>query len=131
MSVFLLLERTADPILLFRGQERGLRATESVHNIVVWCLELSYANLAVEKEQILSLQNMIHGLQSFSFLTSQWLLWNLSQSTYNLVNVCLTSSESRTFRFSPRSEGLPVKGSACQAGSNTGSHVLEEVVQKN
>ena len=127
-----------NPFILGGGQERGLRAgTESVHNIVgmAKALELSYANLATEKEYILSLkQHLIQGLQSiFSSLHLNGCCGDLSQSTYTLVNVCLPvpAEKAGLLDFHLDLKGIACsKGSACQAGSNIGSHVLEEVVPK-
>ena len=127
-----------NPFILGGGQERGLRAgTESVHNIVgmAKALELSYANLASEKEYILSLkQHLIQGLKSiFPYLHLNGCCGDLSKSTYTLVNVCLPvpAEKAGLLDFHLDLKGIACsKGSACQAGSNIGSHVLEEVVPK-
>ena len=127
-----------NPFILGGGQERGLRAgTESVHNIVgmAKALEISYANLATEKEYILSLkQHLIKGLNAiFPSLHLNGCCGDLSKSTYTLVNVCLPvpAEKAGLLDFHLDLKGIACsKGSACQAGSNTGSHVLDEVVPK-
>ena len=58
---------------------------------------------------------------------------NLEKSTYTLVNVALPidSSKAALLSFHMDLKGIACsKGSACQAGSNIGSHVLDEVVPK-
>lgn len=127
-----------NPFILGGGQERGLRAgTESVHNIVgmAKALEISYANLATEKEYILSLkQHLIKGLNAiFPSLHLNGCCGDLSKSTYTLVNVCLPvpAEKAGLLDFHLDLKGIACsKGSACQAGSNIGSHVLDEVVPK-
>ena len=126
------------PFILGGGQERGLRAgTESVHNIVgmAKALEMSYANLATEKEYILSLKkHLIQGLNAiFPSLHLNGCCGDLSKSTYTLVNVCLPvpAEKAGLLDFHLDLKGIACsKGSACQAGSNIGSHVLDEVVPK-
>lgn len=126
------------PFILGGGQERGLRAgTESVHNIMgmAKALEMSYANLATEKEYILSLkQYLIQGLNAiFPSLHLNGCCGDLSKSTYTLVNVCLPvpAEKAGLLDFHLDLKGIACsKGSACQAGSNLGSHVLDEVVPK-
>ena len=127
-----------NPFILGGGQERGLRAgTESVHNIVgmAKALEISYANLVTEKEYILSLkQHLIKGLNAiFPSLHLNGCCGDLSKSTYTLVNVCLPvpAEKAGLLDFHLDLKGIACsKGSACQAGSNIGSHVLDEIVPK-
>jgi cysteine desulfurase len=125
-----------NPFILGGGQERGLRAgTESVHNIVgmAKALELSYANLATEKEYILGLKkHLIQGLKNiFPSLHLNGCCGDLAKSTYTLINVCLPvpAEKAGLLDFHLDLKGIACsKGSACQAGSNIGSHVLDEVV---
>lgn len=125
-----------NPFILGGGQERGLRAgTESVHNILGMekALELSYAHLATEKAYILSLkERLINGLKEvFPTLHLNGCCGDFSKSTYTLVNVCLPvpAEKAGLLDFHLDLKGIACsKGSACQAGSNIGSHVLNEVV---
>ena len=118
------------------GQERGLRAgTESVHNIMGMskALELSYANLATEKAYILGLkEQLVNGLKIiFPSLHLNGCCGDFSKSTYTLVNVCLPVPREKAtlLDFHLDLKGIACsKGSACQAGSNIGSHVLNQVV---
>lgn len=127
-----------NPFILGGGQERGLRAgTESVHNIVgmAKALELSYAHLAKEKEYILHLKKyLIEGLKTiFPSLHFNGCCADLTKSTYTLLNVCLPVPKEKAglLDFHLDLKGIACsKGSACQAGSNIGSHVLNEVVPK-
>ena len=127
-----------NPFILGGGQERGLRAgTESVHNIIgmAKALEIAYANLATEKAYILSLKkHLIQGLKTiFPSLHLNGCCGDFSKSTYTLVNVCLPVPVEKAglLDFHLDLKGIACsKGSACQAGSNTGSHVINEVVPK-
>ena len=127
-----------NPFILGGGQERGLRAgTESVHNIIgmAKALEIAYANLATEKAYILSLkEHLIQGLKTiFPSLHLNGCCGDFSKSTYTLVNVCLPVPVEKAglLDFHLDLKGIACsKGSACQAGSNTGSHVINEVVPK-
>ena len=119
--------------LIFGGeQERGHRAgTESVHNIVGLeeALKIAYDNLEEDKEYILSLKNyFIEELKTkipgvkFNGNCADHL-----RSTYTLVNVCLPVSQEKALMllFQLDLKGIACsKGSACQSGSDKGSHVL-------
>ncbi|GHA50589.1 cysteine desulfurase [Salinimicrobium marinum] len=119
--------------LIFGGeQERGYRAgTESVHNIVGLeeALKLSYEHLDEEREYISSLkshfmeqlQKEIPGVK-FNGACS-----DPENSTYTLLNVCLPVSQEKAMLllFQLDLKGIACsKGSACQSGSEEGSHVL-------
>lgn len=119
--------------LIFGGeQERGQRAgTESVHNIVGLeeALKMAYENLEQEKAYILSLKNYfieqlkeeIPGVKFNGNCEDQ------DKSTYTLVNVCLpvTQEKALMLLFQLDLKGIACsKGSACQSGSDKGSHVL-------
>ncbi len=125
-----------NPFILGGGQERGLRAgTESVHNIIGMekALELSYAHLEEEKAYILGLKkHLIEGLKGiFPTLHLNGCCGDFTKSTYTLVNVCLPvpAEKAGLLDFHLDLKGIACsKGSACQAGSNIGSHVLNEVV---
>ncbi|WP_083645866.1 cysteine desulfurase family protein [Christiangramia flava] len=119
--------------LIFGGeQERGHRAgTEGVHNIVGLeeALKLAYANLEEERDYVLSLkayfveqlQQHINGVK-FNGTCS-----DPEKSTYTLINVCLPVSAEKALMllFQLDLKGISCsKGSACQSGSDQGSHVL-------
>ena len=125
-----------NPFIVGGGQERGLRAgTESVHNIMgmAKALELAYAHLEEERAYILSLkQQLMQGLQKiYPELHFNGCCGEAEKSTYTLLNVCLPVPADKVglFDFHLDLKGVACsKGSACQAGSNIGSHVLQEVL---
>ena len=58
---------------------------------------------------------------------------SLEKSTYTLVNVCLPVNEQKALMllFHLDLKGIACsKGSACQSGSNAGSHVLSEILSE-
>ncbi len=119
--------------LIFGGeQERGHRAgTEGVHNIVGLeeSLKLAYENLEEEKEYTLSLKKyFIEGLKTeIPGVSFNGECENYEKSTYTLINVCLpvTSEKALMLLFQLDLKGIACsKGSACQSGSDKGSHVL-------
>lgn len=119
--------------LIFGGeQERGFRAgTESVHNIVGMeeAMKLSYEHLEEEREYISSLKEyLIERLKSeIPGVKFNGACDNFEDSTYTLVNVCLPISAEKALMllFQLDLNGIACsKGSACQSGSDKGSHVL-------
>lgn len=130
--------------LIFGGeQERGLRAgTEGVHNIVglYKALQIATENLQQEKEYILSLKNyFIEQLQrELPGVKFNGTCEDPENSTYTLINACLPFSAEKAMLllFQLDLHGIACsKGSACQSGSDKGSHVLsaflsEEDLQK-
>ncbi|MCB7480493.1 cysteine desulfurase family protein [Christiangramia sediminis] len=119
--------------LIFGGeQERGHRAgTEGVHNIVGLeeSLKLAYENLEEEKEYTLSLKKyFIESLkQKIPGVKFNGECEDLEKSTYTLINVCLPLSPEKALMllFQLDLKGIACsKGSACQSGSEKGSHVL-------
>ncbi|HET8885272.1 MAG TPA: cysteine desulfurase family protein [Salinimicrobium sp.] len=118
---------------IFGGeQERGFRAgTESVHNIVglTEALVLAYQNLPKERAYISGLKNyFIEQLQTeIPEVKFNGNCGNPEKSTYTLVNVCLPVSAEKALMllFQLDMKGIACsKGSACQSGSDKGSHVL-------
>ena len=113
-------------------QERGLRAgTESVHNIVGMqlAMELSYKNLAKERAKILNLKKyfLFKLKELFPDIVTNGLSGSYDLSTYTLINVTFPfdKEKSKLFEFHLDLHGIACsKGSACQAGSSVGSHVL-------
>ena len=123
------------PFIYGGSQERGLRAgTESVHNIVGMCtaLELAYKNLKEEKQKILEVKtNFISQISKlFPNVKFNGLCGDLTQSTYTLVNIALPIPKEKALLldFHLDLNGIACsKGSACQSGSQSGSHVLNEI----
>lgn len=128
-----------DPFIVGGAQERGLRAgTESVHNIIGLqkALEIAYENLEEERTHISGLKkyfiSQLKGL--FPEVHFNGLSGNMDQSTYTLVNVALPldDSKSQLLNFHMDLKGIACsKGSACQAGADSGSHVLGSLTRPN
>ena len=123
--------------LIFGGmQERGSRAgTESVHNIVGMseALNISMEKLEEEKKYISELKSyFIKKLKSsINDVEFNGLSGDMNKSTYTLLNVQfpIEQSKAEMFLFKLDLKGIACsKGSACQSGSDAGSHVLNEVL---
>lgn len=119
--------------LIFGGeQERGYRAgTESVHNIVGLeeALKLAYLHLDEEREYITSLKRHFTDLLKKEIPEAKFNgeCDDFEHSTYTLINVCLPMSQEKALMllFQLDLHGIACsKGSACQSGSDQGSHVL-------
>ena len=122
---------------IFGGeQERGLRAgTESTHNIVGLeeALKFSYDNLETEHIHILNLkQYFIKQLKAnFHDVSFNGSCEDSEKSTYKIVSVCLPIAPEKApmLQFQLDLKGIACsRGSACQSGSNQGSHVLKEIL---
>jgi len=125
--------------LIFGGeQERGYRAgTESVHNIVGLgeSLKIAYANLDKESAYVKGLKeyfiSKIHKeLPEVSFNGCSG---DMENSTYTLVNMRLPVSEEKSamLLFQLDLKGIACsKGSACQSGATSSSHVLSEILRE-
>ncbi len=124
-----------NPLIVGGPQERGLRAgTESVHNIIGLqkAIEMAYDNLEEERAYILGLKKYFISQLKGLFPTAHFngLSGNLEESTYTLVNVAipLEDSKSQLLDFHMDLKGIACsKGSACQAGADSGSHVLRNL----
>ena len=106
--------------------------TESVHNIVGMskALELAYENLDIEHQKILELKTYFIDqiITLFPKVKFNGMCNDPSKSTYTLVNVALPIPEEKALMldFHLDLNGIACsKGSACQSGSQSGSHVLE------
>ncbi len=126
------------PLIYGGSQERGLRAgTEGVHNIVglATALEYAYNNLEQEKEYIQGIKDYF-AERVVEEIPSVKLNGNCSdaeKSTYTLLNVCLPipSEKALMLLFQLDLKGIACsKGSACQSGSDKGSHVLQEILKE-
>jgi cysteine desulfurase len=128
-----------DPFIVGGPQERGLRAgTESVHNIVGMqkAIQMAYENLEEERAYIFSLKKyFIQKLKELYPLTHfNGLSGNLEKSSYTVVNAALPLEESKSqlLDFHMDLKGIACsKGSACQAGADSGSHVLAQIHRPN
>ena len=126
------------PLIHGGAQERGLRAgTEAVYAIagMAEALKISYQNLAEEKAYITDLKDYFKSKLSTSI---EGIGFNGScddneKSTYTLLNVCLPVSKEKgmLLLFQLDLKGVACsQGSACQSGSTTGSHVLNNVLSE-
>ena len=124
------------PLIVGGAQERGFRAgTEPYHNIVGLeeAFIAAYDNLDNERDYVLGLKKYfvsklkeeIPGVK-FNGLSGEF-----DKSTYTLVNVCLPfdKEKSQLLLFNLDLKGIACsKGSACQSGSQMGSHVLTQIL---
>ncbi|WP_299062307.1 cysteine desulfurase family protein [uncultured Polaribacter sp.] len=118
---------------MFHGgnQEKGARSsTENVHAILGMekALEIAISNLEEDKNHIEDLKKyFISELKKISEeIQCNGLSSNLEKSSYTILNVRLPFTNDMLL-FSLDLAGIAVSGgSACQSGSNKGSHVLSE-----
>lgn len=125
--------------LIFGGsQERGLRAgTEPVHNIVGLevSLQMAYDNLNKDRAYVKGLKKYF-AERLTKEIPEVKLNGNCGvsdKSTYTLLNVWLPvpSEKALMLLFQLDLKGIACsKGSACQSGSDKGSHVLNEVLSQ-
>ena len=120
------------------AQERGMRAgTEPVYAIVgmVEALKISYQNLAQEKKYITGLkdyfkESLVKEIPEIQFNGH---CDDNDKSSYTVLNVCIPVSPEKgtMLLFQLDLKGIACsKGSACQSGSNKGSHVLSEILKE-
>ena len=123
--------------LIFGGeQERGLRAgTEAVYAIVgmAKALDLSYQNLAKEKEYVTEIKDYFKTEISKAIpgVKFNGACDDNSKSTYTVLNICfpIPPEKALMLLFQLDLNGIACsKGSACQSGSSKGSHVLNNVL---
>lgn len=123
------------PMLHGGDQERGARSsTENVHSILGMEKAFSIAMNHLEKDRnyIESLKlYFIAELKSISEkIEFNGLSSNLDKSSYTILNVRFPVINEMLL-FSLDMAGIAVSGgSACQSGSNKGSHVLEEILNE-
>lgn len=124
------------PLILGGSQERGIRAgTESVHNIVGMdmALNMAYEHLEEDRSYVMDLKSyfkeqLIKHIPGVKFNGA---CGDHSKSTYTLLNVCLPcpADKAAMLLFTLDLKGIACsKGSACQSGSQKGSHVLTSVL---
>ena len=124
-----------EPFIHGGAQERGLRAgTESVHNIVGMykALQIAYQNLKKEKKLVASIKEHFKYslLNIFPEVKFNGCSGENSISTYTLINVAFPISQEKAslLDFHLDLKGIACsKGSACQSGSTSGSHVLNTI----
>ena len=124
-----------EPFIHGGAQERGLRAgTESIHNIVGMykALQIAYQNLKKEKKLIASIKEHFKSslLNIFPEVKFNGCSGENSISTYTLINVAFPISQEKAslLDFHLDLKGIACsKGSACQSGSTSGSHVLNTI----
>lgn len=127
------------PLIFGGSQERGYRAgTEAFHNIVGLeaAMIASYQQLEEEQGYVSTIKAyFIDRLkQALPDVTFNGASEDLVKSTYTLVNVCLPYSEDKAMMllFHLDIKGVACsRGSACQSGSNEGSHVLNEILSED
>lgn len=124
------------PLIVGGAQERGFRAgTEPYHNIVGLntAFEKAYENLEAERKHVSALKShFIRRIQeALPGIAFNGLSGDMDRSTYTLVNVRLPfdPAKSQLLLFHLDLKGIACsKGSACQSGSDAGSHVLNEIL---
>ncbi|MFA5299416.1 MAG: cysteine desulfurase family protein, partial [Lutibacter sp.] len=124
------------PILYGGEQERGSRAgTENVHSILGMekALEIACKNMQEESAYIQLLKNyFINELkQNFTGIEFNGNSESNLESSYIILNVRFPK-EYAMLLFNLDLKGIAVSGgSACQSGSNKGSHVLHAILSEN
>ncbi|MGI9552842.1 MAG: cysteine desulfurase family protein, partial [Aurantibacter sp.] len=126
------------PMISGGSQERGFRAgTESYHNIIGLeeALVRAYDHLEKESAQVTALKEYFVEKVKKEIPEAKFNghSGDVSKSTYTLVNVCLPVNPEKALMllFNLDVEGIACsKGSACQSGSNMGSHVLNEILSE-
>lgn len=120
------------------SQERGLRAgTESFHNIVGLeeAFIHAYEHLETEKDYVEGLKRYFIEKVKAEIPDARFNGYSgdMEKSTYTLVNVRLpiAADKAMMLLFNLDIKGIACsKGSACQSGSDTGSHVLAQILSK-
>ena len=125
-----------NPFIIGGNQERGMRAgTESVHNISGMELAFinSYTNIQENNNHISSLKSTFikkikKDIPEIKFNGS---CDDDSLSSFSILNICLPIPKEKAvlLEFNLDMKGIACsRGSACQSGSNTGSHVLNSIL---
>lgn len=125
-----------NPFVVGGDQERGMRAgTESVHNISGMELAFinSYTNIQENNNHISSLKSTFiekikKDIPEIKFNGS---CDDDSLSSFSILNICLPIPKEKAvlLEFNLDMKGIACsRGSACQSGSNTGSHVLNSIL---
>lgn len=121
------------PMLIGGEQERGARAgTENVHNIagMQTALNIAYAEMNEDAKKITNLKSyFIEQLKNIDAnIQFNGCSSDLDKSTYTVLNVRFTK-DIPMLLFNLDLKGIAASGgSACQSGSNKGSHVLNTIL---
>ena len=129
-------EHLLTPLIHGGEQERGHRAgTESFHNIIGLekAFSMAYEHLEEEREQLQGLKDYFIEEVRKAVPGVAFNGWgtDAAKSTYTLVNVRLPLPPAKAdmLLFQLDLKGVACsRGSACQSGSQTGSHVLRELL---
>ncbi|MEY4433169.1 MAG: hypothetical protein RLZZ44_1302, partial [Bacteroidota bacterium] len=120
------------PLLLGGEQEKGMRGgTESIYQVagMAKALEMAYANLEKERAYITDLKTYCCSRLTQVFPSSKIIA--SKNGFYTIINVILpiTADKTGMLLFHLDIKGIAVsRGSACQSGSSTPSHVLAEML---
>jgi len=123
------------PILHGGEQEKGARAgTENVHSILGMekALEIAYDNLKEEANYVQEIKDyFIESLKiNFKGIKFNGLSENKNDSSYIILNIRFPKDYPMLL-FNLDLKGIAVSGgSACQSGSNKGSHVLHTILEE-
>jgi cysteine desulfurase len=123
-------------LILGGSQERGLRAgTEAVHNIVgmetalqISCKRMEKDALYIKDLKAYFLDKLSSAMPGTKFNGASG---DIENSTYTIVNARLPLDEKKAqlLAFNLDLQGICCsKGSACQSGSDSGSHVLQTLL---
>ncbi|RIV32513.1 cysteine desulfurase [Flagellimonas lutimaris] len=124
------------PLIVGGAQERGFRAgTEPFHNIVGLeeAFVKAYEHLEEETQAVKELKKYFLEKveQELPEAVCNGLSGDLEKSTYTLINIRLPFDKQKALMllFHLDMKGIACsKGSACQSGSDQGSHVLNEIL---
>ncbi len=127
------------PLILGGSQERGIRAgTESVHNIVGMdlAMQMAYENLEKDRAYVKELKEYFKSSLEAKIdgVKFNGKCGDSENSTYTLLNVCLPcpADKAAMLLFTLDLKGVACsKGSACQSGSQKGSHVLSQILNED
>ena len=127
-----------NPFVIGGNQERGMRAgTESVHNIcgLETAFIESYQNIITNNKHIQNLKTeFINQIKKFiPSIKFNGSCENNLLSSPSIINVCLPISKEKSvlLEFNLDMKGIACsRGSACQSGSQSGSHVLNSILSK-
>ena len=120
------------PMFFGGEQEKGLRpGTEAIHQIagMAKALELSYANLEIERNHISDLKKYLISQLEVEFPAFE--INGNQDGIYTILNILLPFFNDKTamILFHLDMKGIAVsRGSACQSGSTRPSHVLAEML---
>lgn len=124
------------PMFFGGNQEKGVRAsTENVHGIAGMnkAIQLAYSNLDTDREYIANLKKyFISELEkTIPDVEFNGCSYDEIKSSYTILNVRFPFIN-QMLLFQLDLEGIATSvGSACQSGSNNGSHVLAEILTKD